>query len=385
MLPTEPKSYLPVIPIDKLKLSSSYKAMLNKNTIRQFASKTGGLIMKHPFAVLVIGSLGIHAAFVLLTPNPLKTTEQPPEIVVSTLPVVKLPPQPSTLNIKTNKSVLDNLFVKPTTNSLNKPASKLPISNAPLSFSSSFDYSNLETLEDFPPASTDFSFPLQNNSRFDETPTEQRPTPAPVSKTPPPSNKINKPNPVKTATNTTNTSDLKPEFQNNGLKDNVTTTPPAATKDAKDTKNSKDSSNGKGVVIGASNGSETAQNEKEVKDLKYIFTTDKKIADLYSKNLIKDTQIAPPSVIISNPLERLEKGVEWIPPKVTNIAGKKGTVTYLLLVNPVGKVETRFLQSSGDKELDNLVREAVEKYSFKPIEDPQSGRYRLVKAEYKFS
>jgi TonB family protein len=178
-----------------------------------------------------------------------------------------------------------------------------------------------------------------------------------------------------------NNSDLKPEFQNNGLKDNVTTTPPAATKD---TNNSKDSKNTKGVVIG-SNSSKIAQNEKEVKDLKYIFTTDKQVADLYSKNLIKDTQIAPSSVMISNPLERQEKGVEWIPPKVTNIAGKKGTVTYLLLVNPVGKVETRFLQSSGDKELDNIVREAVEKYSFKPIEDPQSGKYRLVKAEYKFS
>jgi outer membrane biosynthesis protein TonB len=54
------------------------------------------------------------------------------------------------------------------------------------------------------------------------------------------------------------------------------------------------------------------------------------------------------------------------------------------LVDPSGEVQTRFLKSSGIKELDDIARETVKDYKFKPIEDPQSGKYRLVTAKYDF-
>ncbi|MFM7888769.1 MAG: hypothetical protein ACKPCM_19220, partial [Pseudanabaena sp.] len=87
MLPTEPESQLTVSPSEQPK--TLVKKALNKEAMRQAASKVGDFIVKNPFWVLVAGSIGLHTAFVLLTPNPIKKVETPPEVIV---PTVKLPP-----------------------------------------------------------------------------------------------------------------------------------------------------------------------------------------------------------------------------------------------------------------------------------------------------
>jgi len=385
MLPTEPKSEITVSKPEQLMLNSKNTAMAKYNPIRQFANKAGGLIMKYPFWVLVLSSLGIHTAFALVAPNPLKKAE-PREVVVSTLPVVKLPPKSlTTTSPKTNKSLIDNLFVK------SSPKNSSPLNNTFSSIPSSpvttLDLDNLSNFEDLPPVADPFSVPPLSGDI--DKPQFIKPQTPPVStppKTQPTQQRFTQSGQIdNTSPPPKQTDNIKPEFQNGGLKKDVTT-PPATTKNSDNISgNGKDADTTKklqGAV--AANSSNGDRNEKEIGNISALYTTDKQIIELLSKNLIRNTQIAPAEALISNPDLNREKGVTWIPPKVANTSGKSGSVTFMWLVDPSGEVQTRFLKSSGIKELDDIARETVKDYKFKPIEDPQSGKYRLVTAKYDF-
>ena len=358
MLPTEPQSKLTVSKAWQSTLGSA-QTFLRKDSIRQFARKSSSLIMKHPFWVLVISSLGAHAAFALILPNPLKQTESPREVIVSTLPVVKLPSRQVPTNSKQSQSLVDNLFVKSLTNKLDPPLNVLPSTSFP-----SFDLNTSDSFENLPPVSNDLQFPplLNNSPEIDSSRTP------PLSRTPP-SGQIDNITPAKTPN-----SNLKPEFQSNGLKTG-TSSPDPEIKNPKDT--SKDAKN----VKGAAN---IDQNEKAISNVSSLYSTDKQIIDLVSRNLIRTTQIAPENALVSNPDLNREKGITWIPLKIANVTGKKGAVTFMWLVAPSGEIEAKFLKSSGHKELDDIARESLKDYKFKPIEDLQSGKYRLVTAKYDF-
>jgi len=355
--------------------------MLNsKNTIlankpmRQFTSKAGSLIMKYPFWVLVLSSLGIHTVLTFVTPNPLKKAE-PREVVVSTLPVVKLPPKPLTTSSKSNKSIFDNLFIK----SAPKPSSPLNpspniSSNSPLT---TLDLDRLSNFEDLPPVADPFSVPPLHDD-IDKPQFVKPQTPSTPPKTAPSQQRFTQSGQIdNTSPPVKQTDNIKPEYQDGGLKKDVTATPAPIKKsgNGKDT----DTKNLQGAVAANSD-----RPEKEIGNISALYTTDKQIIDLLSKNLIRNTQIAPPEALISNPDLNREKGVTWIPLKVANTSGKSGSVTFMWLVDPSGEVQTRFLKSSGIKELDDIARETVKDYKFKPIEDPQSGKYRLVTAKYDF-
>jgi len=370
MLPTEPQSKLTVSKAWQSTLSSA-QTFLRKDSIRQFARKSSSLIMKHPFWVLLISSLGVHTAFALMTPNPLKQTESPREVIVSTLPVVKLPPKQVPTNSKQGQSLVDNLFVKSPTNKLDTPLNVLPSTSFP-----SFDLNTTDNFENLPPVSNDFEFPplLNNSPEIDSSQLAPKTQPRPEPQTPPssrvtPSGQIDNLTPAKTPS-----SNLKPEFQTNGLKNGVSSPAPEI-KNPKDT--SKDAKN----VKGAAN---LDQNEKAISNVSSLYYTDKQIIDLVSRNLIRATQIAPENALVSNPDLTREKGITWIPPKIANVTGKKGAVTFMWLVAPSGEIEAKFLKSSGYKELDDIARESIKDYKFKPIEDLQSGKYRLVTAKYDF-
>ncbi|PZV19553.1 MAG: hypothetical protein DCF20_00635 [Pseudanabaena sp.] len=374
MLPTEPKSKLTVSQASKTMLNSA-NVVVAKNFLLQFATKSGRLIMQHPFWVLVVGSVGIHTAFAFVTPNPLKKAE-PPEVIVSTLPVVKLPPKQLSTSSKSN--VFSDLFVK------SAPKTGLPLNTFPDISSSSplttLDLDSLSSFDGLPPVTEPFSVPPFPNTP--DTPKFVKPqTPA---STPPKnpdlpsftqSGKIDNTTPVKP-------SNIKPEFQNGGPKNPIASPPPTT----KNTDNSKDPSKVSTNIQGteSSNSATDARKEKEIGNVAVLYTSDKQIIDLLSKNLIRNTQIAPDNALISDPDLNREKGVAWIPPKVTNVPGKKGTVTFMWLVDPKGEVQTRYLKSSGSKELDDIARDAVKDYKFKPIEDTASGKYRLVTAKYDF-
>jgi outer membrane biosynthesis protein TonB len=386
MLPIEPKSDLTLSQADKPMLNSALNPML------KFAGKTGSLILKYPFWVLVVSSVGIHTAFAFITPNLLKKTEPTREVVISTLPVVKLPPK--SLSTKP-KSLFDNLFVKSPTTKIGSPLNTAPnkfpsiLSTTP---QSTFDLSTFDSLEDLPPLANDFSFsvpPLSNSPRQVNPSQFVKPqTPEYTPQTPPtsrftPSGKIDNTTPVNTPAN--GSSNIKPEFQNGGLQQNMASSP--ITKNTNpdkvpDKAPNKIAKNLQGTISASS--ANTDRNEKEIDNMSSLYSTDKQIIDLVSKNLIRATQIAPSDALIPYPDLNREKGVTWIPAKVTNVSEKKGSVTFMWLVDPNGEVQTRFLKSSGIKELDDIARETVKDYKFKPIEDPASGKYRLVTARYDF-
>lgn len=371
MLPTEPQSKLTVSKAWQSTLSSA-QTFLRKDSIRQFARKSSSLIMKHPFWVLVISSLGAHAAFALILPNPLKQTESPREVIVTTLPVVKLPSRQVPTNSKQSQSFVDNLFVKSPTNKLDTSLNVLPSTSFPY-----FDLNASNDFENLPLVSNDFEFPPLLNNSPDSGSSQFVPKTQPrmpESQTLPssrvtPSSQIDNSIPAKTPS-----SDLKPEFQSNGLKTGISS-PDPETKNPKDT--SKDTKN----VKGAAN---IDQNEKAISNVSSLYSTDKQIIDLVSRNLIRTTQIAPENALVSNPDLNREKGITWIPLKIANVTGKKGAVTFMWLVAPSGEIEAKFLKSSGHKELDDIARESLKDYKFKPIEDLQSGKYRLVTAKYDF-
>ena len=362
MLPTKPKSQLIVSKAEPAMLSArqGFSKVLNKRSVRQFAAKVGNFASKYPFWILVIGSLGIHTGFMLLTPNPLKKTEEPREVIVPTL---NLPPKKLATIPKQNKSLFDNLFVKPT-----NPANKLDIPINTSSRSPNLDI--FDRVDNFPLPNNNSSFfdnletmPPVEESKPRTSPPKAQPTQAPRSVD---AGKLDN-----TIANKSPSSNLKPELQGNGIKDGA---------DSSTAKKDETGKPAKKTVIGT-NLATTGQDEMVSTDLTTSMFTD---PDILSKGQIDRTRIAAKDVLIN--ADTREKGIEWIPPKVTSVAGKSGTVTYAWLVAPDGKVTKKFLEfkKTVDPELVNIVRETVKDYKFQPISNPQSGRYRLVLAKYIF-
>lgn len=342
-----------------------------KNPMLQFTNKAGRLFMQQPFWWLVAGSVGIHTVFALVAPNPIKK-EETREVVVSTLPVVKLPLTKPLPNIsKSNKSPLDSLFVKnmPKSGSIQSPF--LDTSSSSLT-----TVDNLSNFDDLQPVTDPYSVPpLTDDTDTPKAVKSQAPAPTTPKEQAPQrftqSGQIDNTAPVKPSDN------LKPELKNGNLnKDGI-----APNKNNGNTKApDKVAANQQGV-----NGD---RREKSIGNAYTAYITNPRIVDLTSRKLLKTTEIAPSEALLSDlDNSRREKGVEWIPPKRANTSGKSGTVTFMWLVDPNGKIEedTVILVLSGIPELDDIAREAAKGYKFKPLEDPASGVYRLVTAKYKFS
>jgi hypothetical protein len=399
---TEPKSDLTVSQTEKPTLY--FKPVLASNlvgqSIRRFTNKAGKLIVKYPFWVLVVSSVGIHTAFAFAMPNPIKKAE-PREVVVSTLPIVKLPPKSLTPNPKSNKSFIDNLFDKSASKNSALPntfpntfPNSFPdtLSNSPLS---TLDLSNLDNLDNLPPV-TDFSFstpPLSSDSKVDRVDPPQPAKPRPrVTETPRtssptmrfnPSGQIDNTNPVKPEMSSSN---IKPEFKNGGLK-TATNSPPDTKNTANSTSPDKVAKNIQSTNIQSTSltdGANSDLNDKNVVNIAFGYPIDERLLALNEKGLIVNTIIAPTDKLVSAINYEREQGVVWVPPKTENISGKSGEAIFMWLVDPKGEVDTRYFKSSGNKEFDKIAKEAVKEYKFQPIADLKSGKYRLVTAKYKF-
>ena len=392
------------------------KAMSN-NSIRQFANRAGTLIAKNPFWTLVIGSLGIHLIFVLIPFTPAKKAVEPPpliEVKTTTLPVVKLPPQSTSRslnkdlanklprntanpsNISTvSKSIFDSLFVQSSPNKLIIP-SNIPQNTLPNSFSnslpSSFELSSIERIDGLPPLMELPDVPLPSTN-FEIDPSREFVKP----RTSPPLGsqlgsqqsrtnaigQIDNINPVKTATNSSN---LRPEFQtNSGLRDTFGSQPsePKSPKNPDLPQKNPQSSAPSNSPISQPvsppiNQPAIDPNIKSGKNLAEIYNDDR-VTYLLSQELLENTKIVP------NPKTAVEglkiEDVDWIPPK-GDFSGKSGTVIYVWLVAPNGKVEFQRYTIQGDKELVKIVADAAKGYQFKPNE--RSSKYRFVTAKYEF-
>lgn len=366
--------------------------LLNKQSIRQFSKKAGKLIIKYPFWILVIGSLGIHAAFMVLIPNPLKKVEEPREVIVPTL---NLPPkQIASTNAptgKNNKSFLDNLFIKPTTKSNLKSDLLTTTSPSSSDFSFSSRPDNFSVSDNTSPI--DNSLFLNNPQNFSSSEFNNSPSVAPKNQTTttpkstnadkpitdkPDSDKPNSDKIDNTTANKNPNSNLKPELQGNNLKTEISSNSDNKNSDTskttKNTSNAKTTSNvSKSIVLD--------KDEKASNDLTIALFTD---PDVLAKGQVARTLIPPVGITINE--DKREKGVDWIPPKVAKVAGKSGTVTYAWLVAPDGTVTKKFveLKKTVAPELVEIVRETVKGYKFKPLANPQSGKYRLISTQYIF-
>ncbi|CAN1212753.1 hypothetical protein TUMEXPCC7403_21280 [Tumidithrix helvetica PCC 7403] len=331
---------------------------VSRFSVLEVGGRAGGaiasLISKNLFWFLILVSAGIHTAFLLLAPNPIKKEEKPRETeVISTIPVVKLP-------------------VKTPLSTSSKPDLKFPFNfNPPTSRTSTPSpftidpFANLNT-----PSQDPFSYPFSSPLSVTplnpedalpvETRTEPRETRKPVTRVVPDENNTpidNTQKPVKPPQKANN---LKPEFKGNDVLGGGTPVNPATTNTGQTTTGSK--------------------NEGVLGDLT-VFTVIQKIGG----SNIMFTEIAPSSANIS--AVKVEKGVMWIPPKTTDVNGKQGTVEVALLVAPNGKVEESFFKSSGVAELDKIARETVNGYydKFQPIKEEQhKGKYRYVTIKYSF-
>jgi TonB family protein len=394
MLPHNPKRQQNVSQLDKPMLNSTDK-VVSDNSIQKFAkkatSKSVSLIIKNPFWVLVIGSLGIHAAFAIIAPSPLKKTEPPREAVISTLPVVKLPAKPLTPSSKQNKSIFDNLFVKPSVNQPNSSSNSLlnlSPNTTPNTSLRSFDLSNLDRLEDSPPLATNLPLevpPLTNNSannspNFDppqfvkpQTRVSQTQPLEPSASRFTPSGQIDNSSPKAAVSN------LKPEIQSGRNEPNLLPIEP---------KNVKPSgANSKTVQeVSLSNLFKIYPNVKDIdsnSSPNQPYQEDI-VVKLYANSALINTVIAHPDVSVSAINTSREKEIVWVPARVANASGKKGTVIIRWLVAPNGEVAKIYFTSSKDRDLDDSVIEAVKGYQFKSNDDSQGKKYRLVSATYEF-
>ena len=358
MLPTEPKSKLTVSQSDKSMFKSARTAMPN-NPLLQFANKSGKLIKQHPFWLLVIGSVGIHTVFALAAPNPIQKPEIR-EVVISTLPVVKLPPKPLPTNSKTNKSPLDNLFVKTMPKS---GLSQNPFPNMSSNPLTTLNLDDLSSFEGLQPVTDPYSVPaLTNDADTQQLVKQQTSTPKNPLQRFTQSGQIDNTTPVKLADNS------KPEFKNDNLRNDGDLPPSPKKNNGNNQSPDKVPTNQQGV-----------DGNPKVKSLSNAFEaySDPRVDDFRRRKLLRTTEIAHPDALLSDPdNNKREKGVEvgWIPPKRANTTGKSGTVTFIWLVDPNGKIDgdTVYVISSGITELDDIAREAAKGYKFKPIEDPHA-------------
>ncbi|PZU96729.1 MAG: hypothetical protein DCE90_08760 [Pseudanabaena sp.] len=393
-----------------------YKS-LSKVSLRQITDKAGKLIIQNPFWVLLIGSLGIHGLFVLFTPSPLKKTEPVKEITLSKLPLVQLPAKTLNPQSTPDKSILDNLFVKPSNPKLNSPLGSLP---QPL------DLSNLEQFEDLPPVATNLPFgipPLLSIPNPIDPPEFVKPQ----LRLPTPQNSLSNLAIASRIDNSnlgnTSSSNLRSEFQGGGIKNENNQIIPAPRTSPSPTvttpqrvavnKPSSNLSSRLSVTPRKPNPKPTQEPVEEPPNAQpdppssstdgnggitssaegnilALIATDKRIKNLIDKNLLITTQIAPPETLIANPEQNREKGVAWIPPKRTDLNGKKGIIVCYWIVAPNGEIQLAGY-TSGDRELVDADREMVEVvletikgYRFQPLENPQTGIYRFVTARYVF-
>ncbi len=114
------------------------------------------------------------------------------------------------------------------------------------------------------------------------------------------------------------------------------------------------------------------------------FSRFNRIMEQYGVSNVIQRQIA--SAEISIPPDKREPDVEWIPLDNKALNGSKGNVTFVLIVNPDGKVEQEpVIIESSNSALEEIAKQTVKGYynKFKPLVQSEQGKYRFVRIQYK--
>lgn len=294
-------------------------------------------VFKDGFWLCLLASVGIHAALFLFAPNPLKQTEKPPEMeVVGTVPVVTLPKQkvPTAPKVPQLPKV-DTPITQPSENS--QPGIiDIPEKTAPE-----------KTVRD----------PIKS---------DPKPTKKPEAKEP----KIDK---------TTSKSDELTSQQESQTED-PTKNQPSQDLNTKPNEATNSEPESDQTTSGA-----TLSQDQFHREFGKIYA---EYAIKYSReNVVQRIIPSPQETTVSQVSQTIEPGIEWIPPleqpKSTDIKGKNTKVIVTLIVDPKGKIVKKWMFSSKNTNVDEIVKKTVKGYESKFM--PLEGKIRIVTINYDFS
>jgi hypothetical protein len=311
-------------------------------------------IFKDSFWLFLLASVGVHASFFFIVPNPLKqaekTSEKPNEIeVVGTVPVVTL--------TKKRASTLPKLS--------QVAKQDIPISQPNERPKDEGAKTTLPTVLDVPKEKE----PKQPEKTVKEP---IKPEPKPTKKAEP-----------KTNQTTEKPDQLEPQ------KESPTENPTNLTK-APDTHESQDINNKKPDVASSDLDSEQTESGATISPDQFRREFGKTYAEYaikYGKdNVVQRIIPSPQETTISQVSQTIEPGVEWIPPleqpKPTDLKGKNAKVTVTFIVDPKGKVVKKSMFASENSNVNAIVKKTVTGYESKFM--PLEGKIRIVTINYEF-
>jgi hypothetical protein len=321
-------------------------------------------IHQHSFWLFLIFSVALHGIFWILTPNPLKQAEKQKSSddieIVGTVPTVNLP------------------------QTRNSSPSKLP-QIAKQDLSSPANHENIENtrsaIVDLPKNSPEKSetAEVKKTTKPDQAKPDNKPTETAK--------------PTETVTKKTESKpDPKDEPNSNQLDDLANKKNAQTDKDhAKDTEaqNLSDkqvNSTDKVGDLPAETGTAgvTLSQDRFRSQFVRIYA---EYASKYGKeNVVQRIIPSPQETTVSQISQSIEPGINWIPPveqpKSLDLKGKNAKVTVTLIVAPDGKIEKKWMFSSKNSNVDEIVKKTVKGYEskFTPLE----GKIRIVTISYDF-
>jgi outer membrane biosynthesis protein TonB len=350
--------------VDKLDRTNESNLSNNSNNgsnIEQVAhySKFGTSSFKlalnrHSFWLFLIFSAALHGLFWILTPNPLKQTEKQKSSddieVVGTVPTVNLPQKNSPNSSKLSQIAKQDL-PSPTNN---------------------------ENLESTRSAIVD----LPKNSL-------EKPEPEEVKKSVNPNKKPTESQ--KLAEKATPKNEPKPEPKNepsSGQLDDLANKKNARTDPAQNlesqTTNERQSELKTDPNIEPATAGVTLSQDRFRSEFGKIYA---EYAIKYGReNVVQRVIPSPQETTVSQVSQSIEPGINWIPPveqpKSLDLKGKNAKVTVTLIVAADGKIERKWMFSSKNSNVDEIVKKTLQGYEnkFAPLE----GKIRIVTISYDF-
>jgi hypothetical protein len=315
-------------------------------------------IFKDSFWLFLLASVGVHASFFFIVPNPLKQTEKTAEKsteieVVGTVPVVTLP--------KKRASTLPKLSQVPKQNIPSSQPNERPKDEG--------SKSTLSTVLDVPKGKE----PQKTEKAVKEP---IKPETKPTKKSEPKIDKpIDKP--------TDKPDQLEP--QKESLTENPTD--PIKPSDAQEPQdlNTKNPDVANSHVESDQTGSGATISPDQFR--REFGKTYAEYAIKYGKdNVVQRIIPSPQETTISQVSQTIEPGVEWIPPleqpKPNDLKGKNTKVTVTFIVDPKGKVVKKSMFASENSNVNAIVKKTVTGYESKFM--PLEGKIRIVTINYEF-
>lgn len=299
-------------------------------------------IFKDGFWLCLLASVGAHASFLLVAPNPLKQAEKPTEMeVVGTVPVVTLPKKK----------------ISASTPSPQPKLSQIPKQDIPT------DESPKPTVVDVPKQ------------------TEPEKTVKEPIKSEPKLTKKSEPKIDKTID--------KPAQKSDQLDPQKESQTENSTKES-DSKETQDPNTKKPDVATSDLEADRATSAATLSPDQFRREFGKTYAEYaikYGKeNVVQRIIPSPQETTVSQVSQTIEPGIEWIPPleqpKANDIKGKNTKVIVTFIVDPKGKVVKKSMFSSRNSNVDEIVKKTVAGYESKFM--PLEGKIRIVTINYNF-